>query len=52
MYTKLFVVLFSFDWINLQHVVLSAAVTSLPLDFLNLIIILFIFYHIVKNSLC
>lgn len=33
MYTKLFVVLFSFDWINLQHVVLSAAVTSLPLDF-------------------
>lgn len=51
MYTKLFVVLFSFDWINLQHVVLSAAVTSLHLDFFNLIIILF-FYHIVKNSLC
>lgn len=49
MYTKLFVVLFSFDWINLQHVVLSAAVTSLHLDFFNLIIILFFFTTLSKT---
>lgn len=52
MYTKLFVVLFSFNWINLQHMVLSATVTSLHLDFFNLIIIIIIFLpHCQKQSL-